>query len=1642
LLATQVISRIRATFGVELPISELFESPTVAGIAQALQARLTDSAHRAPPLVPVARTGALPLSFAQQRLWFLEQFEPGNTTYNLFTAVRMEGTLDVSSLEQGFQELVRRHESLRTTFQSTEQGPLQVIHPEASLPLPLIDLGSVPETQHETEVLRLAREEAGRSFDLIHGPLLRVKLLKLGEARHVLLMTMHHIVSDGWSMSILIREVAALYQAFVAGEPSPLTELPVQYADYADWQRGWLRDEALEAQLAYWRQQLAHAPQVLELPTDKPRPAVQTYRGALHTVMLPVELSRAVTALGQREGATPFMVFLAAFQALLSRYSGQRDISVGSPIAGRTHVGTEDLIGFFVNTLVLRTRLEGNPSFRELLGRVRQVALGAYAHQDIPFEKLVEELKPQRSLSHPPLFQVMLAFQNTPASRLEQPGLALSTLAPESQTALFDLTLSLQDTPEGLAATLEYNTDLFESATAVRMLGHLRVLLEAATSQPELPLSALPLLTEAERHQVLVQWNDTQADYPRDACLHHLFEAQVERTPDALAVLLGGDSLTYRQLDARANQLAHELRSLGVGPEVRVGVCFERSLDLVIALLGILKAGGAYVPLDPSLPRERLAFMAEDSAAHVLLTQQALRNVLPVTGQQVLCLDSAWEALSTRPQHAPAVPVLADNLAYVIYTSGSTGRPKGTLLRHRGVSNLVVQEAKAYGVGPESRMLQFANLSFDLSVEEIFTTLTAGGTLCLAPLEKLMPGEPLRRLLRELDITVLSLTPATLAATPAEDLPALRTVISGGEACPADLVARWGQGRRFLNTYGPTEATVVASLTDCVPDGKAPSIGRPLPNVRMYVLDTHMTPVPVGVRGELYLGGEGVARGYLGRPELTAEKFVPDPFSGEPGARLYRTGDLVRYLPDGHLEFQGRIDSQVKVRGFRIELGEVESALLAHPTVYEAVVAAREDGPGGKRLVAYVVARGHELDTGELRRFARARLPEYMVPSAFVPLEALPLTPSGKVDHKALPAPDATRSSQDRPRTPARTPTEQLLASIWAQVLHIREVDANDNFFELGGHSLLATQVVSRVRAAFGVELSLRALFEEPTLAALATRLESASRESQGVRLPPLMPVTRTGELPLSFAQQRLWFLDQLEPGSATYNLFTAVRMEGTLDVSALERSFQELVHRHESLRTTFRSTDTEAVQVIHPELSLPLSVVDLGSVPGAEHETQVQRLAREETQSPFDLIRGPLLRVKLLKLGETQHVLVLTMHHIVSDGWSMGVLIKEVAALYQAFASGQPSPLPGLPLQYADYASWQRQWLRDEALETQLAYWRQQLAQAPQVLELPTDRPRPAVQTYRGANHSVMLPAELSRAVTALGQREGATPFMVLLAAFQALLSRYSGQRDISVGSPIAGRTHADTEGLIGFFVNTLVLRTRLEGNPSFRELLGRVRQVALGAYAHQDVPFEKLVEELKPQRSLSHSPLFQVMLTFQNTPTSRIDLPGLALNSLAPESHTAKFDLTLALEDTTEGLAATLEYNTDLFEPETAARMLGHLRVLLEAATANPELSLSALPLLPEAERQQVLVQWNDTRADYPREACIHHLFEAQVERTPNATALVAGDVRLSYRELNARSNRLAHYLRRLGVRPESRVGICLERNEDLLTGLLAIL
>jgi len=1588
-----------------------------------------------------------PTTFAQQRLWFLEQLQPGGTSYLVPWSLRIEGALNVSALEKSLNEIIQRHEVLRTTFAWKDETPVQVVRPR-TLTLPILNLSGLEYPEQQAE--ELARAEASMPLDLERGPLFRAQLLRLNPQLHVLLLTMHHIIFDGWSRRILIQELSALYEAFCAGRRSPLPPPNLQYADYAVWQRKHLQGATLEKQLSYWRNQLADVPASLDLPFDRPRPAVQTFNGAKLPVALSKDLTQKLVSYSREQGATLFMTLLAGFQVLLSRYGNQDDVCVGTPIANRNRAELEEMIGFFANTLVLRTKLPAEASFQDVLARVRETSLEAYAHQDVPFEKLVEEIRPDRDLSQNPIFQVLFSLQNAPRQAFELQGLTLRLMDLGQTTSKFDISAFLSETPDGIRGRFEFNTDLFDAETIQGMITHFAVLLESALENPEKNISQLALLTDVERHQLQIEWNETTQDFPRELCLHQLIERQAAQTPDAIACIQARGNqqsdlrLTYRDLNAKANQLAHALRRRGVGRGQRVGICVERSLEMMIGLLGIQKSGAAYVPLDPAYPPERIRLILEEGHPSVLIIQQSLAAMLPCSGLQVLLIDDDWPHIAEEGTVNPAPVQSPDDLAYVIFTSGSTGRPKGVQIRHRSVVNLLTFMAQELRLGSQDVFPALASFAFDMCIPELYLPLISGGCVLICPRNLASNGEELSALLRLSGATIVHATPTTwkLLVQAGFSGKGLKRVI-GAEPVPVELCRRLLElDNSLYNFYGPTETTVWSAFHHFQSPDETVVVGRPLANTRIYILDKNLQPVPAGVLGEIHIGGEGVAAGYLNQPELTSEKFVSDPFSKEPGGTLYKTGDLGRFLRDGRIEFQGRTDHQVKIRGFRVELGEIEAALSKHPGLRECAVVSREDVPGDKRLVAYVVpAPGQNIDSGDVRTWLKERLPDYMVPSAVVELSSFPLTPNGKMDRKALPKPEYVRPELASQYQSPRTPIEETVCGVWADVLKLSQIGTHDNFFELGGHSLLATQVVVRLRDLFRVELPLRRLFESPTVAGLADEIERLQRSALGLQTAPIVQVPRNQPLPLSFAQQRMWFLDKLEPNNHLYNVPHVVRMMGALNPSALERAINQIVARHEALRTTFPTIDGKPVQRIAPALTVSMILTDLSTLPERVRDTEARRLALTETARPFNLESGPLIKVALLKLGSRDHVLVLNTHHIVSDRWSLNTLWKELVQFYESTIKGQSVDTAPLQIQYADFTVWQREYIAGDRLHQQLDYWKKKLEGAPSSLDLPTDRARPAQQSFRGAKQMLILPASLNEQLQALGRHEGATLFMTLLAAFNVLLARYSGQDDILVGSPIAGRTRPELEKLIGFFVNTLVFRTQIGQQATFRELLTQVRETAMQAYAHQDVPFEKLVEELKPDRDLSRNPLFQVMFILQNAPVTAERIAGIEVNPFLLPAESSKFDLTLIAAESKDGLRATIEYNTDLFDGARIERMLRHLQVLLEGAVASPDKPVLELPLLTSVERQQILVDWNQTATAYPP-FCLHQLFEQQALRTPAAIAVIAGGERITYRALEGRANQLAHYLRKRGITTESLVGIYLERSINMVAALLAVL
>ncbi|MBB5940412.1 non-ribosomal peptide synthetase, partial [Streptomyces zagrosensis] len=1648
LLATKLTSRIRAILGSEAPLRLLFEAPTVAALAP----QLTEGRTRA-VLTPGKRPSRLPLSAAQQRLWFLHKLEGPSATYNLPFVLRLAGDLNTRALQAALGDVIARHETLRTIFPESADGPYQHILAPARITLNLSERQCT-----EAELPGAIDEVARHTFELATDVPVKAELLTTGPGQAVLVLVLHHIAADGWSINPLARDLVNAYGARRAGHTPQWSPLPVQYADYTLWQDQLLGDPAdpqslFAEQHHYWAKQLAELPEQVTIPTDRVRPAVLSYTGDTLDFALDTALHRSITALARSTGTTVFMILQTAMAALLTRLGAGTDIPVGSGVAGRTDEDLEDLVGFFVNMLVLRTDTSGDPTFTDLLAQVRETSLAAYTHQDVPFDFLVEKLNPERSAAHHPLFQVALVLQNNEEAHFDLPGLRAHTETVTTGTSRFDLFLSVSEvfdeakTPGGVRVRAEYATDLYDPETITALAVRWERLLRAMVTDPRQRMGAVELTTEQERQQVLTDWNPSRPGVV-PATLPALFEAQAAAHPDAPALSSGDLTRTYGELNTRANQIAHWLIARGIGPEQLVGVAMPRSIEQVAVILGIMKAGAGYLPIDAAYPAERIGYVVDDARPKLVLTTEATAADLPHELTAPLIAIDAPAILAAWDTYAPAnvtdadrhgAPITPHHLAYVIYTSGSTGRPKGVAVTHTGIAALNATHTERFAPGTGSRVAQLSSPSFDASVWELAMALTTGATLVL-PHQQRLAGEELATVLAEERITHATLPPSVLATLPAASpgaLTELRTLAVAGEALPSQLAEQWAPGRTLINAYGPTETTICSATSGPLIDGRAP-IGTPIVGTRLYVLDRQLTPLPPGVPGELYVAGPSLARGYLGRAALTAERFVANPF-GPPGSRLYRTGDLVRWNREGQLDYLGRTDHQVKIRGFRIELSEVEAALTAQPGVAQAIAITHRDEQGGVRLVAYAVPeRSAELSPSLLSQALQQRLPGYMLPAAITLIASLPLTHSGKVNHKALPAPELPMLA-DGGRGP-RTPQEEILCALFAEVLGLSTVSIDDSFFDLGGHSLLATKLTSRIRTALGSEVPLRLLFEAPSVAALAPRLTGTHTRA------PLLPTPRPERLPLSYAQQRLWFLHQLAGPSATYNMPLALRLSGEYDLDALRAALAELVARHEPLRTVFPEVDGRPYQhIVEPDQA----TVELRPMPVSEEE--LPGLLTQAAHHPFDLASHLPLRAWLYTTGPGEAVLMLVLHHIAGDGWSLRPLATDLVTAYAARREGRAPAWEPLPVQYADYTLWQHRLLGDAGdpnsrFAQQYAYWAEQLADLPEHVTLPSDRPRPAVKSYAGDAAWFSLDAELHAAVTELARSSGATVYMVLQAAMAALLTRLGAGTDIPVGGGVAGRTDDSLHDLIGFFVNMLVLRTDTSGDPTFAELLDRVRETSLAAYTHQDLPFDTLVEKLNPERSTSHQPLFQVALVLQNNDAWQFDLPGLKVRTEIVDPKTSRFDLFLSLSEHQDasgapaGLEIRAEYATDLFDRATIAAFISRWTRLMRELAADPSRRIGAVELITAEERCRVLTEWSPTDPDVA-EATLPALFQDQAAARPAAPAVSDGEHVWSYGELNARANRIAHWLIARGLGPEQVVGVAMPRSAAQLAVILGI-
>ncbi|MFE9577560.1 non-ribosomal peptide synthase/polyketide synthase [Nocardia sp. NPDC006044] len=1587
----------------------------------------------------------IPLSFAQRRLWFIHRLEGPSATYNMPLTVRLSGVFDAPAFAAAVGDVVARHESLRTIFVEADGVPGQQVLDVGAAEVP-VTITDVAATELDAAVIAASRY----AFDLSAEIPIRAGVFRVGADDCVVMLLIHHIAGDGWSMGPLLRDLSVAYAARRQGQAPAWEPLPVQYVDYTLWQQELLGSQAdpdsvLSQQFDYWRAELAGLPEQLRLPTDRPRPRAATYRGDLVVVRVDPEIRTAVETFAAREGATASMVWQSALAVLLFKLGAGEDIPLGAPIAGRTDDALTDLVGFFVNTWVLRAAVAPGQSFAEIVAQVRAKALAAYENQDVPFELLVELLNPARSAAHHPLFQVLLSVQNNAAPSLELAGVEFEPYALAAKTSQFDLTFTISDAPAAAwDVHAEYATDLFDRSTIEAMVARLVRVLRLVVADPAVPVGAIDALDADERELVLHRWNDT-AVAGADGTLVDLFAEQVASAPDAVAVVCADAEMSYRDLDVRSSELARVLCARGVGPDGVVAVALPRCAELIVTMLAVVKAGGAYLPIDPGYPAERLAFVLADAAPVVVVTDSATAKTLPDTAIPHLCLDAT--EVGERAGDDLVVGVRPQNLAYVIYTSGSTGVPKGVGITHRNVVSLIAQ---AWSAGPGDRVLVHSSIAFDASTYEIWPALAGGAALVVArePRSDLVE---ITRLVESRSVTKMFATPPLLSALiehveslPGNPFQSVTQVNTGADTLAAGLVdalkTKCGVGR-VDNLYGPTEATVDVTafvVPDDVGDALVP-IGGPVANTRVFVLDSWLAPVPVGVPGELYVSSAQLARGYHGRPGLTAGRFVADPFDPSGGGRLYRTGDVVRWTSAGVLEFAGRVDDQVKIRGFRVEPGEVETALAQHPSVSQAVVLAR-DTEGGKQLVGYVVAdragsvEGNGLAGAQVRRFVAERLPDFMVPAAVLVIDAVPLTANGKLDRAALPVPDLRSAVAYRPPT---TIQEQMLAALFAEILGLDRVGIDDSFFALGGHSLLATRLVSRIRVVLGVEVPIRTVFDAPTVAQLATRLEDGAR-----RRPALLARPRPEPVPLSFAQRRLWFIHRLEGPSATYNMPLVVRLHG-VDEPALCAAIGDVVARHESLRTVFAEADgVPAQRVLDADgVEVPIAVTDVDPAELAAAVAAAMRYA-------FDLSTEIPVRANVFRGGPEECVLVLLIHHIAGDGWSAGPLLRDLSVAYAARIEDRAPGWSPLPVQYVDYTLWQQEVLGssadpDSLLSRQFAYWRAELDDLPEQLRLPTDRPRPRVASYRGDMVAFDIDPALRAGVERLAGREGATVSMVLQSALSVLLFKLGAGEDIPLGSPIAGRTDDALTDLVGFFVNTWVLRTKVSPATSFAEIVRQVRAKALAGYENQDVPFELLVELLNPARSAAHHPLFQVSLAFQNNTAPTLELPGVRFEPYDASVTTARFDLFFNIADSAAGQPwnGLVEYATELFDRSTVETMAARLVRTLESVVSDPGAAVGSIDVLDADERATVLRRWNDTTAEVG-EATLIGLFEAQVAATPNAVAVVHGSDEVTYRELDARADRLAQSMISRGVRPDGVVAVALPRSVDQIAALLAVL
>ncbi|WP_437677704.1 amino acid adenylation domain-containing protein [Sorangium sp. So ce131] len=1660
LLATQMISRVRVLFGVDVSVATLFESPMLESMASRIeQLSQSEGGARSLTIEGVDRTGAIPLSYAQERLWFVhEHMEDQRTSYNITSAMHFSGKpFSMDALRAAFNALVARHETLRTCFRVPDGAvePRQVIVSPWVLDIPLLDVS-------EGEVERQLNEMSQQVFDLTEGPLLKVRVLRLAEDRHIVISNIHHIIADGWSFGVLIGELQGLYDSEVSGRRAELPPLAAQYADYAVWQR----QQDLSAHQEYWKSTLEGYEDGLDLPYDYARTAGRAWRAATLQYTYPAELARRLADFSRAHHSTLFMSLLASLAVVLNRYTGREDLCIGTTIAGRDQIELEGLIGFFINILPLRLDLSGDPGFSGLLQRTRQVVLQGFEHQALPFEHLLSALRKQRDSSQIPLVPVIVRHQNFPFAQITQwsKGVVLERFELTGErTTPSEMDWQFFGDGNSLELTLEYAADLFSEETVMRMVQHHRRVLEVLLDRADDQLNDFCLLTEQEQ-RLYASLNNTACRMDAFRSLAERFESQVEATPDALACVSvtaaeqqgggGARRLSYRQLNARANQVAHWLRAMGVGPETRVAVICDRSQELLIAMMAIFKAGGCYVPVDPQYPKHYIEQILEDAEPQVILSKRALQAG-HADGQQV----RAWldfdeqerlvdERMSSLPQEnlGPSAPPQADQLACLMYTSGSTGKPKGVMVPYCQIHNWLQASWQRSPLGPGEVMLQKTSIAFAVSVKELLSGLLAGVPQVMIPDAVVKDSAALAAAVHQWQVTRIHLVPSHLGALleslgeSAAALGSLQCIVTAGEALPQGVreeVEKKLPGVVLWNNYGCTElndvtyfpASASGASQELANTAFVP-IGKPIANTQVFVLDEQLRRVPAGVMGELHVDSVGMARGYWREPGLTAERFIVNPYSSTPGARLYKTGDMVRLLAHGSLEYLGRRDYEIKVRGHRVDVRHVEKVATAHRSIQQAVVTGWPPVSSGAQLAAYLVAEPNQVvDTQEIRRHLSEHLPTYMVPTLYTVVDALPKLPNGKLDRQGLPPPDVSGSREDY--VAPRNELERRLADIFGDVLGVQLVGAYDDFFNLGGHSLLASQVATRVEKELDVHIPMAALFQRPTVELLSEFVRAQDRDAAWAIGPA---ENHHSPAVLSFAQERMWFLHKFVKG-VPYNTPGLALLTGDIDVEALKSAIRTVIKRHTPLRTNFVEVDGAPFQIVSSEAGFELPMTPI------RDKAELDNLLRIELMTPFDLERDLPIRANLYRIDQNRHYMAVTIHHIAFDGWSLPIFFHEVAACYSAYLRGGDCPLGDLKIEYADYARWEREFFKDETLEEHLRYWRAQLAGV-EPLVLPTTYPRPPFQSFAGGIVTFEIDSDVTGRLKVLCAESGATVYMVLLSALGLLLARYSGQDDICLGSPVANRNRAEVQDLIGLFVNTLVMRVNVGGNPRFIELLGRVQQTAHDAYAHQDVPFEKIVDDLQMARDTARSPLVQVMLNFQNTPAGDLDLPGLIVTPMPIHNGTAKFEITVDITQTSRGLSGFVEYASDVYSQAFIERLIGHYKVLLDAVLREPRAFVDELPLLTRQERRELLPRYEEHRVVLEQVEYIHRIFERRVQEHPHERAVRCGDEQITFSDLDLRANRIAKHLRSYGVKPDTLVALCVERSIDMVVGVLGIL